>query len=740
MKYTKIFSLFILLWTATVAVSAQEADYSKMSPFVREAAMYTDKQSNKAKTASPNKISGPTMCAFVKMKDGAEKVFKRYGCRILAQFGDIYIADIPLHYLPTLSLNKEIERIEAGRVKTLCLDTTLVVVDAIKAQNGTELQQTYDGNGVVLGMMDVGFDLTHPDFRDTRQTRLRISRFWDQLSPDSLGSSLYVGADYRTEAEILSYAHSLDGYVETHGTHTLGIATGTGYDTMYHGMAPGADICLVSNAVNTDIPLIPEHMLYKYTTATDALGFKYIFDYADEVDKPCVISFSEGSTETFDGEQQLFYEVLSRMTGPGHIIVASAGNCGYYNNYLHKTNGKHFDGIFMECGEQKGSLTILSADDFAMEIALSPDNGTGRVSKTIKSYDILQSEDSLFVDSMNIGEVKCSFQIQAYRSCLPSQQLAYDLVVDMPGGVGKRMPLSLGITGDDADVKLYGNTIWFFPGKDDSAYSGGESKCCILSPGAASSVICVGASSYRDSYTDIYGQNHIEPWGSGGVIASYSSTGPTRYGLVKPDVVAPGSCVRSAYSSYYMEANPKVGQQLCSSSEFRGRLYGWGILSGTSQSTPVVSGAIALWLQANPNLTPADILDVFSKTCTRPNASYYNGKSNICGFGEIDVYAGLLRVLGLDGIKELSHIHPAKLKIINLGNGTILLSSYDNDTAIDKVRLLVYNINGERVYDTPVSLKSGTARVSLQHIPDGVYAVQVASEKKDYSGSLLIRK
>ena len=40
--------------------------------------------------------------------------------------------------------------------------------------------------------------------------------------------------------------------------------------------------------------LIDPKDYYKYTYATDALGFKYIFDYAERMHQPCVINFSEG--------------------------------------------------------------------------------------------------------------------------------------------------------------------------------------------------------------------------------------------------------------------------------------------------------------------------------------------------------------------------------------------------------------------------------------------------------------
>ena len=103
------------------------------------------------------------------------------------------------------------------------------------------------------------------------------------LSADTIGSTLYVGADYTSEEALLQYAHSRDGLIQTHGTHTLGSAAGSGYNSPYRGVAPGSDICLVSNAVSEDIIFIDSVDYEKYTYATDALGFKYMFDYADGV-------------------------------------------------------------------------------------------------------------------------------------------------------------------------------------------------------------------------------------------------------------------------------------------------------------------------------------------------------------------------------------------------------------------------------------------------------------------------
>ena len=741
-KRKRLRLLAVTVAFAFSGMSAAAQDYGKMSPLVRRAVI-SSKAMRPAGRQQSSVVCRPSICAFVKVSGEPKTVLRETGCRSLASFGDIHIADIPLERLVSLSADSRVERIEAGYLNSLCMDTTSVVTDAVDAFCGKNLSQCYDGSGVVMGVMDVGFDLTHPNFRSAATGDLRISRFWDQLSPDSLGSPLYVGADYRTPADILSYAHSRDGYIETHGTHTLGIAAGTGFDTPYRGMAPAADICLVSNAVDTDVPLIPEELLYKYTTATDVLGFKYIFDYAGEVGKPCVISFSEGSHEGIDGDQQLFYEVLSQMTGPGRIIVASAGNNGYYNTYLHKPVGCETDGMFLGSGSSRSSLTLVSDDSFDVSLAVSPFDSEETVARSFYTGEVLASKDSLLVDSVAAGNGKCIFRVQAYASALPSHPTAYDIVLDMEDGIGGNAALSLRVTGREADVTAYSNGVSFFRYKKDETLSGGEARCSVLSPGSAPCVVCAGATSYRDSYTDIDGNVKTEPWGHDGMVGSCSSVGPTRFGHIKPDVVAPGTCVRSSLSSYYIEGKISSGEQvggLMSCSAFEGRNYGWGAQSGTSMSAPVVGGAIALWLQANPSLSPVDIFHILQETSDRSRSDTPEGKSCSWGYGEIDVYAGLLKALDVDGVEGISAGHPMAFAISGCSNGNVTFVTPDGVASPQDVHLIIYSTSGNLLDKRELHFSSGQGVVSLEDLPCGVYVLQAVSADSRACGSFLVRR
>ena len=72
----------------------------------------------------------------------------------------------------------------------------------------------------------------------------------------------------------------------------------------------------------------------------------------------------------------------------------------------------------------------------------------------------------------------------------------------------------------------------------------------------------------------------------------------------------------------------------------------WGVMSGTSMAAPTVAGIIAQWLQANPNLTVADIKNVIAQTAIKDEYmlnDYY--KLRLGPNGKIDAMAGIQYIL-----------------------------------------------------------------------------------------------
>ena len=246
----KRFGTILILLSLLFAngVRADGVDYSKMSAFVRSIAMQQKQDGRK----NISMARGRKLCAFVQLTGNADSTLTAYGCRTLACYDDIRIVSIPLKALRGLSLSRNVTRIETGRSHTTLMDRSPETVNATPVYNGDGLPQAYTGRGVVMGIMDVGFDLTHPNFYDATAENYRIRRLWDQLSADTVGSGMYVGAEYIGRDRLLEYGHSRDGLKMTHGTHTLGTAAGGGYDSPYRGIAYESDICLVSNPVTDD--------------------------------------------------------------------------------------------------------------------------------------------------------------------------------------------------------------------------------------------------------------------------------------------------------------------------------------------------------------------------------------------------------------------------------------------------------------------------------------------------------
>lgn len=638
--------VFLLFIFTSLGIIAQRPRYEKMSPFVREAMASALATKQLTRSQSDDRL----LTAFVRIDGNAAEVLRQYGCKELARVGDISIAAIPLSKLGALSCGRQVKRIETGRRCSIQMDTTRLVVNAEKVYTGEGLSQSYTGRGVVVGVQDIGFDLTHPNFYSADMSQYRIKALWDQLSRDTIGSTLYVGRDYVGRDALLKLEHPIDGETQTHGTHTAGIAAGSGAEgngdiSPYRGMACDADLVLVDNAAD-NASLIDPKDYYKFTYATDALGFKYIFDYAERMHQPCVINFSEGSSQDFHGYDQLYYELLAKLIGPGRIIVSSAGNDGARNSYIHKNIGKERAGTFIMGNEKRFSCTAKSKQTFTFRVSVY-DNVASPQIVDISTVNICNAQDSLLTDSLLVGGKKYIWRVLAYPNSYDARETAYDFQISSPSKLGDSPQVSLQVMGRDADIELYRMSGYMFPHSLDPVLDAGDCRYTIFSPSSSPDVICVGSTSYRTQFVNYLGEKKVYDSGQKGIRSSFSAMGPTLDGRIKPDVMAPGQNIISSYSTFFIN-NPKNVNASVKSDvrhfEYNGRTYAWNANAGTSMSAPVVTGAIALWLQADPTLTPADCLEIFAKTCSHYDTSL-SYPNNLYGYGQIDVAAGLREVL-----------------------------------------------------------------------------------------------
>ena len=122
-----------------------------------------------------------------------------------------------------------------------------------------------------------------------------------------------------------------------------------------------------------------------------------------------------------------------------------------------------------------------------------------------------------------------------------------------------------------------------------------------------------------------------------GDIATFSSYGTMFNGVTQPTVCAPGVNVVAAWNKYYNAYMFPDLTTYIDAMTWQG--YAYACLDGTSMACPTVSGIIALWLQANPKLTLADVKDILANSCDTDGFTAKNPAR--WGYGKINAKKGL---------------------------------------------------------------------------------------------------
>ena len=172
-------------------------------------------------------------------------------------------------------------------------------------------------------------------------------------------------------------------------------------------------------------------------------------------------------------------------------------------------------------------------------------------------------------------------------------------------------------------------------------------------------------------------------------------------GLIRPDLCAPGVGIVSC--------NPKNNN-------------GYVTMEGTSQAAPCVAGVIALMLEKNPELTPADICRILETTAVKLS----DNKSNYTGSGCVDALAAVNavnEVIGMESVMASSlHVYP------NPVNDNLYLEVDD-----DIKEVSVYNITGMMVYNEQFTNYNERLTIDLSNFDNGRYFVKIKFE----SGEIL---
>lgn len=720
-----------------------------------------DLDPNHGATLSPMSTSTPeagltSIPAFVVLEpEGSAYMLEDLGLTVVTDLDDIVIVDLPLARAEEISELPWVRQLDFGGVSTPMLNFAREQGNVNTVQSGFSYNgktMSFDGSGVVCGMMDIGLDPNHINFKNDAGD-IRIQRLW-WMNSNNGSSQIY------TPATIPSF--STDNSDESHATHVAGIIGGSykgdayfyslstpdgtsGANNLttpgsmpYYGVATGADLAF---AVGT---------LYNANVTT---GVSNIIEYAKSIGKPVVVNLSLGSTTGPHDGTDAYSQALSNLGKEG-IICMSAGNDGNEPISLSKTftatsNGNYLlfcvgynTGSGLAANYANGVLDIWGNDDKPITVKVGITDGN-------RNFTELMANDPANTASQGFSASSTDFTSKFYGSVSMTTQIdsnnkRFHAQLNFNGMSPKNLTTGdyfciylQGEKGQTANV--YGSTYVMIPGDvfktsidgGIKSSTAGNAKNSINNAVCANNILSVGASVSRTKWVRLDG--YIYQYTGDytlGQIAPFSSYGTNFQGTKLPLIVGPGANIISSYSTPYVKSHSSVEPTLNGRWTSGNRDNYWGTMQGTSMSCPFVTGTIGLWLQADPTLTYDRIIDVLEHTAvTNANTQLAPDR---WGYGLIDGEAGMRYVLAQRaGIGEVWADDDQRL-ILTRTDG-ILDVFVAGETALT---VTVCDIQGRIVASAKVT--GDRLTLNTAGLASGVYIVRVGGDSSAFTRKLTL--
>ncbi len=674
------------------------------------------------KSGKLHKVASQCTTQTIIVVDGDEglKALKVAGINVESAVGDAVIATVSDRQLQSIGEMPHIKYVDRAHRIHLLTDAARNLTHVEQVLNGTGLSSAYTGKGVVVGIVDCGFDFSHLAFRASDgTTRIKAVYLPDDMNGNSpvIDGNTLPGSEYTAPEDIL--ALTTDNGRQSHGSHTAGIAVGSTVGN-YGGMAPEADIvlCGMSDSSLTDANVINSTM--------------YVANYAKSKGKACVISLSLGNHDgPHDGtglSARAFDEISKQSNA---IVVLAAGNEG--NNHIYM-NKKFTDGdlLLSSCVD-----AMSSNGDVQVEVdAWSRNDAPIAVQFHVvdrSRHKVLCSTDFVATDTvLNFADVDAlkdyatgTIAVGTAKSTINNRmELLFDTDINLLSSSYILGFSYKGMPGQEIDV-------WETSGQNNFVSSSvkgfvdGSNECSISDMATGERTVSAGAYVSRQSYENAYGSTVSVTRLPIGSIAPFSSYGKALNGKLYPLVTAPGVGVISALNSY----GPYSGSPAMTANNLEGRKNSWGAKNGTSMATPCVAGIIALWLQANPKLDIEAVKEII-RTTSMKDAFVTSGGIE-WGAGKIDAYAGLQKALtsGIDenasDSREVSVFYDRESDCVHVA-GTALAGSV----------VSVYNVYGQLMSRVGLSGESNAFRVNMLDYPAGLYFVKLDTQQYSKTAKL----
>ena len=573
------------------------------------------------------------------------------GGKVGTIIGNMVTASVSPSAIATIAQNPAITRIEQVATKTTKNDNIAIQTNTIPIHLGIPpLSQAYTGQGVIVGIIDTGIDITHLDFRDPSDpSKTRILSLWDQT--DRRGPQRPDGFDYGTLWTQADIEATLAGQGTVrhqdrigHGSHVTGIAAGNGSAVgAYRGIAPDADIIFVNGLSNV----------------VDAVNF--IFQEAQKLGRPVAVNYSAGDHfGPHDGtslEEQMLDALITEA--PGRVLFAAAGNEG--NSFIHWGGFNlgtdslwtyyHKDVFHSEViaddnvgfiGPIDGINGVIYNTDAANTFLAIGVDSTTYTSDSLAptqqhdqtawiSLQALAEREDALTDTLRYQNGQIAGTIELSAQTWADGKIVFALsIFDHMSSINTDTERAVGIdwwrlmakgSGEihtwsyltlSAEHSSVNHTV------SSPTYRPTDNHTSVAIPATAQKVIAVGAS---------VASTLDDPNLTQGNLVTFSSRGPTADGRIKPELTAPGENVISTLS--YL-ATPEKATTI--------GLHQW--LSGTSMASPVATGTAALYLQKNPTATFAQVFSALTSWVTSDNFTATLPNNN-WGYGKLNAFAAL---------------------------------------------------------------------------------------------------
>ena len=485
---------------------------------------------------------------FVKVLLGGPEI------SVVPLLGGYAIVTLPESMLEQYSQRPQIEFIEKP--------TRLYFEDLFSKEASciTQVQRDEPGNlrltgrGVLIGIVDSGVDYRHPAFL-TADGKSRILRLWDQSIPGNPPEGYATGTEYTNEEINEALSLSVQGGrrlvpsedVSGHGTAVLGVAAGSDFSrgAVKRGVAYESDLLVVKMG-------IPRQDSFPRTTEL-MQGVDYLVRQAIRLGRSIAINLSFGNNYGSHRGDSLLETYLDNVSGMGkNVICVGMGNNG--NDALH-TGGKLSSGEIQEIelgvGAFEPTLNVQLWKNYEDEMEIYLENPAGErvgpLFETLGAQRWQAGNTELLIYYGKPAPYHVTQEI--YVDFLPQDEKTP--YVD--SGVWKIILAARNIKNGEYFLWLPGGKT-LNPG---TAFYLPRPQGTLTIPATARRVISVGAYDARQN-----------------TYADFSGRGCRALPYPKPDLAAPGVDIYA----------PRPGG-------------GYAAFTGTSFSTPFVTGAAALLME-----------------------------------------------------------------------------------------------------------------------------------------------